>query len=315
MVYQVCSNVVYQQQLADDVFQATFLKLVTAARGGRVAWQPNIGGWLRKVAFRTSLCAKRKAGREAPGGDLAQLHSLSQGNGDERSSMVKSELAQLPVKYRIPIERVYLSERTREEVAGELGIRPSSVRALLTRGFQMLRRRLARRGLAVGTVAVGATQTGSAASAAVPPSLVHATVKAAGAALSGEASLAGAVSANVLALATTPAVGIAKFTIAASVLCALVLVGAGLGVGLAYRTTPPTEPAALQSGSDQNTYSGPYPFVRRPPRRTPPRRTELRSSGALMMKSCRGYWRISRASSPEGKHGWRAPWSVTSKYR
>src|SRR5438067_7818 len=61
MVLRVCRQVLQHQQDAEDAFQATFL--VLARKAASLRRSKVIASWLRSVAYRIALQARRNAGR------------------------------------------------------------------------------------------------------------------------------------------------------------------------------------------------------------------------------------------------------------
>src|SRR5262249_52368334 len=103
------------------------------------------------------------------------------------------ELARLPERFRAPLVLCYLEGKTRDEAARELGWSVGTLRGRLERGRDLLRSRLTRRGLALSAVLLSAALTHNA-SAAMPETVIAATVKiAAGAVPAHVAVLAGGV--------------------------------------------------------------------------------------------------------------------------
>jgi hypothetical protein len=99
----------------------------------------------------------------------------------------------LPEKYRQALVLVHLESLLIDEAAARLALRPGALRMRLTRGRELLRRKLVGNGVAVGSVgaltALLAAETGA---AVLPPTFIAATARA--------ATGAGTVSASVAAL-------------------------------------------------------------------------------------------------------------------
>ncbi len=111
---------------------------------------------------------------------------------------IDEELAHLPERYRCVLILCYLEGKTRDEAAQALGCSVGALRGRLERGRDRLRARLIRRGLGLSSV-LFASSLARAAGAAVPPTLVVWTVKAASRLAAGQAA-AGAIPPRVAAL-------------------------------------------------------------------------------------------------------------------
>jgi RNA polymerase sigma factor (sigma-70 family) len=184
MVLGVCRRLLDRGQDVDDCFQATFLVLVR--RAGSLSWEESIGGWLHQVASRVALKLRASGrrrlanSRELDGEDLADPRSAATGEVDrvELRDILDDELQRLPAKYRHPLVLCYLQGKTHEEAAAELGWPRGSMARRLTRAQELLKARLVGRGVllsAAWTTALVAEN----AEAAVPPTLLTATVQAA----------------------------------------------------------------------------------------------------------------------------------------
>src|SRR6266851_3747310 len=93
--------------------------------------------------------------------------------------VLDQELRRLPEKYRIVLLLCDLEDKTRTEVARQLGCPEGTVASRLARARRMAARQLTRHGLRISGGAVAAMLSQNAASACVPTSLVSSTVKAA----------------------------------------------------------------------------------------------------------------------------------------
>ena len=84
---------------------------------------------------------------------------------------VIEELDRLPEKYRLPLVLCYFEGKTNEEAAALLRCPPGTLKSNLSRGRDVLRKRLARRGLAPSVAGLTAALTTDAL-AAVSPALI-----------------------------------------------------------------------------------------------------------------------------------------------
>jgi RNA polymerase sigma factor (sigma-70 family) len=153
-VHRVCRGVLGDVHEAEDAFQATFLVL---ARKARVIRDPEaLGGWLRGVAYRVAVRARRRAARrralERARAEMARDEYLPRPPEltSELPEIVRGELERLPESYRQPIELCYLAGLTHQEAARRLNWPVGTVKVRLVRGRRLLRERLDRRGVALG---------------------------------------------------------------------------------------------------------------------------------------------------------------------
>ncbi len=174
-VNRVCRGVLNDPHEAEDVFQATFL--VLARRAPDIRDPDALEGWLRGVARRIALRARRRAARrsetEKTRAEMSRerpVYSPADGTFDLRE-IVGSELNRLPDDYRRPIVLCYLDGLTHQEAARRLQWPLGTVKIRLTRGRQMLKERLDRRGVALGAGLLTLLPKGQAAPA-VSPALV-----------------------------------------------------------------------------------------------------------------------------------------------
>jgi RNA polymerase sigma factor (sigma-70 family) len=190
MVLDVCRAVLGHEADAEDAFQATFLTLTRKA--GSVRKGESLGSWLHGVAYRTSLKARARAAARrqhetrAPAAIAAAPDDLT---WPEVRRVLHEELNRLPERCRLPLVLCYLEGRTQEQAADELGLAKSTLRERLERGRELLRGRLVRRGLGPAAL-LAAAWPAAQATAALPRSLVTATLQAVSPAAAAGASAA-----------------------------------------------------------------------------------------------------------------------------
>ncbi len=230
MVLGVCRRVLQEEHDAEDAFQATFLVLL---RKAHAIGQPELlGNWLFGVAYRIALRARAAAAKqrrlERQAGDMYSARTSHELAGSNLFPMLEDEVNRLPKKYRAPVVLCYFEGKTNEEASRELGWPLGTVAGRLARAREMLRNRLTRRGMAYSAGVFATALSHQAAPAAVPTPLLASTIKAAMSIAAGHAA-AGAFAASVVALAegALHTMFLTKQKIAALVLVAVSLVGAG----------------------------------------------------------------------------------------
>ncbi len=177
MVLHVCRQVLGDADAAEDALQATFLVLMRKA--GSISRRESLGAWLYRVAFHTALKARaemrkrRNAERQAM--SLDWLMPSDSAVEREQQQIIAEEVHRLPVKFRAAIVACYFEAKSLEEAAHQLGWPRGTVASRLSRGRELLRRRLLGRGIAL---TVGALSMALAAplSAATLTKLIRATI-------------------------------------------------------------------------------------------------------------------------------------------
>jgi RNA polymerase sigma factor (sigma-70 family) len=202
MVGGVCLRVVRHEQDAEDAFQAAFL--VLARKAASVVPREAVGAWLHGVAYNTAIKARAASAklrlRERQVEVMPEREAVQQGLGGELRPLLDQELSRLPVKYRLPVVLCDLEGRSRTEAARQLKVPEGTLSSRLTTARGMLAKRLARHGVTLPGLALADALSQSLGPAAVPSSVVSATIKAATPFAAGQAVAAGLISARVAAL-------------------------------------------------------------------------------------------------------------------
>jgi RNA polymerase sigma factor (sigma-70 family) len=231
MVWGVCRRVLRNHHDAEDAFQATFVVLVRKAAGLR--GRGILGNWLYGVAYHTALKARVSLARRQHGEQGMSPHVEKSSFPPEPTDwlhLLDQELRGLPDRYRQAIILCDLEGKSRKDAARVLGWREGTLSGRLARARVLLARRLTRRGvtLSAGTVASALTAQ---AVARASPALIVRTVQAA---LSSASPLVAgsALSASVAFLAegVIRSMFMTKLKIAAIMVLAVSMVGAGAGI-------------------------------------------------------------------------------------
>ncbi|HMF11350.1 MAG TPA: efflux RND transporter periplasmic adaptor subunit [Gemmataceae bacterium] len=245
MVLNVCRRILHDEHDAEDAFQATFLAFVRKARS--IVRHEAVACWLYRVAYRVALEARSKvqkrSQREKHGLENLAVVPVPEATWQELRPLLDEEMNRLPEQFRLPLVLCYLEGKTNEEAARQLGCRPGTIYSRLSRGRDLLRRRLVRRGLVLSAGALTTLLSQNAASAAVPTLLVGPTFKAA-LAFAAAQTAAGTASARVIALAegVLKAMYLTKLkTVAALVLVVGVLLAGGIVTRRALQAAPQQE--------------------------------------------------------------------------
>jgi RNA polymerase sigma factor (sigma-70 family) len=261
MVYRVCWRILQHGQDAEDSFQATFLLL--ARKLATVRKHDSLASWLHGAARRAALKARAQAAtrrrherqiaiREVtPSGDPSWL---------ELRTVLDTELAALPEKWRLPLILCYLEGRTQDEAAAQLKWSKSTIRRRLDEARAALGRRLARRGVSGSAALCGPLLSDCMSSASVSPNLASVTVDAGVQILAGQ-SAADLVSTNVIALTegVIRAMFLTKLRIVAVFVVTVALGVCSLAIAMDASTTsfadPPSAPTAAARADERGLVS------------------------------------------------------------
>ncbi len=178
MVLGLCRRALGDDHEAEDAFQATFLVLVRNAR--TIRKRESLASWLYGVAHRVTRRAQARAKQRSlvlHGEATVATGPDSDQDRFELKPIINDEVERLPEKYRAPIVLCYFEGQSHEEAARQLDWPVGTVKGRLSRARGLLQSRLVRRGVALSLGLVVLLEDD--ASAAVPESLIEATVQSA----------------------------------------------------------------------------------------------------------------------------------------
>jgi RNA polymerase sigma factor (sigma-70 family) len=143
MVYAVCRRGSAQPADVDDAFQATFLVFLRKVRTLRDPGR--LGPWLYGVAVRVAAKARQRTRPTAEA--TGMIPDLTPPAADrDWLPLLDRELAALPAKYREPVVLCELQGASRAEAAKRLGVKEGTLSSRLSRGRELLRKRLLKHG-------------------------------------------------------------------------------------------------------------------------------------------------------------------------
>jgi RNA polymerase sigma factor (sigma-70 family) len=147
LVWAVCRSVLRDPHDVEDAFQATFLIL---ARKADSLWiGDSLCRWLYRVSYRVAQQARaqrdRRRRREQAVVERVAIEEERESHRDEVLSVLDHEINRLPEKYRLPIVLCRLDGLTRIQAAEQLGWPPGTVATRLTRGQDLLGKRMRKR--------------------------------------------------------------------------------------------------------------------------------------------------------------------------
>ncbi len=202
MVLGVCRRVLGDAHESEDAFQATFLVFVRKAAS--ILPRSNVGNWLHGVAYKTALRSRsaiaRRRTAERKVADMVKPAESPDDVWQQLMPILDQELQALPENYRLPIVLCDLEGKTRKQASRQLGWAEGTVASRLARGRAMLAQRMRRHGLPLSSAALAAVLTQQSATAAVPASLLAATLKAT-AMFIGQAAAGGVIPGPITSLA------------------------------------------------------------------------------------------------------------------
>jgi RNA polymerase sigma factor (sigma-70 family) len=242
LVHAACRRQVPASEV-DDCVQAVFLVLLR--RSDQATRSSSLEAWLLTVArhvcatarrtVRNRRHAERGAALQSPRNDPPSIASVS--------DLLDECLADLPKRQRDAITLHYLTGKSREEVATELGIGVEAVHKQCQRGLERLRERLRRRGAAVPLTVLLAVFAGEAQAASVVPPA---------SAIAMSASQATGTPASLYASGALTAMAIATLTPLSLMAAAALLIVSGTSFivsAVDAPSTTPSSPAGSPSGT------------------------------------------------------------------
>ena len=154
MVYAACYRVLRDKQLAEDVTQDTFLKLMR--RPGRVSL--SVGGWLHKAATQLAIDVLRsESSRKRRERTHTQDHAEfveDQQSWKEVSETIDRAMAELPDEVRDLLVQNFILGRSQKEIAEERNTSVATICRRVNDAMEQLRGVMRRRGMSAPAVLI-----------------------------------------------------------------------------------------------------------------------------------------------------------------
>ena len=154
MVYAACYRVLHDKQLAEDVTQETFLKLMR--RPGHVSL--SLGGWLHKAATQLAIDVSRS---ESARRRRERVHSQDhvefledQKSWKEISETIDRAMLELPEEARDLLVQHFILGRCQKEIAEEHSVSVATICRRVNDAMEQLRGVLRRRGMSMGAAMI-----------------------------------------------------------------------------------------------------------------------------------------------------------------
>jgi len=231
MVLGVAQRVVRESHAAEDVFQATFLTLARKAKSLRR--HDALSGWLYRVALRIALRARTSSSVRARSIHVNTTATESQTPNNslewsELREILDEEVNKLPERFRTAVVLCYLSGKSTEDAAKEIGCPRGTILSRLANARKRLQGGLSRRGYAIPATLLASGLASETAPAALNANLVALAMKVI------QPAIAVAPAVASLSFGVIHAMMMTKIKVA----IALFLVAGAVGIGVGQLTGP-----------------------------------------------------------------------------
>lgn len=139
MVYRIAVTITRNKADADDVFQETFLRLVKNQT--KIQSEEHLKAWLIRVAGNCAKTMVMSPWNQKTQGFLGEDAKGMKGTDEEQSQLL-SELHTLPRKYSLVLYLFYYEGYSVKEIARLLEKNENSIKTLLKRGRNLLKKSL-----------------------------------------------------------------------------------------------------------------------------------------------------------------------------
>ncbi|MEW6737172.1 MAG: sigma-70 family RNA polymerase sigma factor [Acidobacteriota bacterium] len=145
-VYSIALHFSGDESLARDITQNVFLKIFTSIKDFH--FRAGLDTWLYRIVVNECLSEQRRFKRFIPFADMEMLNIVAKESPEENywrqqlTTSVRSIVASLNPKLRLPILLRYVEGLSYDEIAQVLGCSKGTVASRLNRGHKILARKL-----------------------------------------------------------------------------------------------------------------------------------------------------------------------------
>ncbi|MBD5500067.1 MAG: sigma-70 family RNA polymerase sigma factor [Lachnospiraceae bacterium] len=139
MIYRIAIAITGNEEDAKDVFQETFLRLVK--NQDKIQSEEHLKAWLIRVSGNCAKTIASNPWNKKTQGFLGEIEGNDQ-TDDLLKNHLLSELHRLPQKYSMVLYLFYYEGYAIKEIAKLLNKNENSIKTLLNRGRNLLRKRL-----------------------------------------------------------------------------------------------------------------------------------------------------------------------------
>ena len=139
MVYRICLTITGNAEDAKDAFQETFLRLVK--NKDKITSEEHLKAWLIRVASNCSKTTVTSTWNRTTQG-MEEETAGEENFYEQKENDLLSELQRLPQKYSVALYLYYYEEYSIREISAMLHKKENSIKTLLARGRNLLRKNL-----------------------------------------------------------------------------------------------------------------------------------------------------------------------------
>lgn len=154
LVYWAAYRVLSDREATEDVTQNVFISVLKNMDTAASLDEPQLKGWLYRIAVNAALDHKRRSGRELlsdepVGAEVADSGATPEDEAVESSEReaVRQALRRLEEPFREPLVMFYYSGMSVAEIADALGISEGTVKSRMSRGRKQLAKILREKGV------------------------------------------------------------------------------------------------------------------------------------------------------------------------
>jgi RNA polymerase sigma-70 factor (ECF subfamily) len=137
-IYVLCYSFMKNKHDTEDAVQESFIKLIK--NGYNFSSEKHLKAWL--IVTASNICKNQLRSWWNNRTDIDEYMEFPDNNMDSRRREIMEILFSMPEKYKTPVYMFYYEGYTVEEIAGILNTKENTVKTLLSRGRQILKKEI-----------------------------------------------------------------------------------------------------------------------------------------------------------------------------